>query len=215
MPQLGQDENQSPQGQEKKSPWEIAQERAQGAPIDLRLESSERMLGISLLASLIASLIAGIGARLIMRIVAVTAHMPPSFSIAGTLNIVFLVLFLGLVPGFVYALCLFFLSSSTKLSKHLPGSLWRGLAFGVLLLVIVGLPSLLIPLLPKEDLNLGSPLLNRGMFAALPLLYGMTLGGAEAILDRSFPRKPASSPGERSSPQLQEEEQVAKPIQER
>src|SRR2546429_3407088 len=75
--------------------------------------TSERIMGIGLLASLIASLIAGIGARIIMRIVALTAHMPPGFSIAGSLNIVFLVLILGTMPSFVYALCLFFLSSST------------------------------------------------------------------------------------------------------
>ncbi len=170
---------------------------------------SERLLGIGLLASLIASLIVGIGARIIMRIVALTAHMPPNFSIAGTLNIVFLVLVLGLVPGLVYALCIFFLSSSTKVSKRLPGSIWRGLAFGVLLFVIGGLPSVLIPLLPKEDLNLGIPLLNRSMFAALPLIYGITLGGAEAILERYLPRKPTSPDGGRSSPQLNEEPQGA------
>ncbi|HEY6409917.1 MAG TPA: hypothetical protein VIY29_20870, partial [Ktedonobacteraceae bacterium] len=127
----------------------------------------DRILGIGILASLIASLIAGIGARIIMRIVALTAHMPPGFSIGGTFNIVFIALLLGFIPGFVYALCIYYLSSSTKASKHLPGSMWRGLAFGVLLLVIGGLPSVLIPLLPQEDLNLGIPLLNRCMFAAL------------------------------------------------
>ena len=118
-------------------------------------------------------------------------------------------LILGLVPGFVYALCIFFLSSSTKVSKYLPGSMWRGLAFGVLLFVISGLPCVLIPLLPKEDLNLGIPLLNRSMFAALPLIYGITLGGAEAILDRYLPRKPTSPEGGRSSPHLNEEPQGA------
>jgi hypothetical protein len=166
---------------------------------------SERMLGIGILAGLIASLIAGISARIIMRIVALTAHMPPGFSIEGTFNIIFLVLLLGLVPGFVYAVCIFSLSSSPKASKYLPGPIWRGLAFGVLLLVIGGLPSVLIPLLPKEDLNLGIPLLNRSMFIALPLIYGITLGGAEALLDRYLPRKPASPEGGRSSPQLNEE----------
>jgi hypothetical protein len=172
--------------------------------------TSERMLGIGVLASLIASLITGIGARIIMRIVALTAHMPLGFSIEGTFNIIFLVLFLGLVPGFVYALCIFFLSSSTKASKYLPGPMWRGIAFGVLLLVIGGLPGVLIPLLPIEDLNLGIPLLNRCMFAALPLIYGITLGGAEVILDRYLPRNPASPEGGRSSPQLNEEEQTAR-----
>ena len=152
--------------------------------------TSERIMGIGLLASLIASLIAGIGARIIMRIVALTAHMPPGFSIGGTLNIVFIVLILGTIPGFIYALCIFFLSSSTKVGKYLPGAMWRGLAFGVLLLVIVGLPSVLIPLLPKEDLSLGIPLLNRSMFAALPLIYGLTLGVAEKAFDHYLPRKP-------------------------
>jgi hypothetical protein len=151
---------------------------------------AERMLGIGILASLFASLIAGISARIIMRIVALTAHMPPGFSIEGTFNIIFLVLLLGLVPGFVYAVCIFSLSSSPKASKYLPGPIWRGLAFGVLLLVIVGLPSVLIPLLPTEDLNLGIPLLNKSMFAALPLIYGLTLGVAEKVFDHYLPRKP-------------------------
>ena len=166
---------------------------------------AERILSIGLLASLIASLITGMCARIIMRIVVLTAHMPAGFSVAGTLNIVLLALLLGLVPGCAYALCMFILSSSPKISKHLPCSLWRGLAFGVLLLVIGGLPSVLIPLLPKEDLNLGIPLLNRIMFATLPLIYGMTLGGVEAILDRYLPGKPASSKGESTSPRLHEE----------
>jgi hypothetical protein len=160
----------------------------------------ERMLGIGVLASLIAGLIAGISARIIMRIVALTAHMPPGFSIAGTLNVVFLGFILGFIAGFIYTGCVVALSSSPKVRKYLPGPMWRGLAFGVLLLVIGGLPSVLIPLLPKEDLNLGIPLLNKSMFAALPLIYGITLGGAEAILDRYLPRKPASPEGEIKSP---------------
>jgi hypothetical protein len=167
--------------------------------------TSERMLGIGLLASLIAGLIAGISARIIMRIVALTAHMPPDFSIAGTLNIVFVGFFLGFIAGFIYTGCVVALNSSPKVSKYLPGPIWRGLVLGVLLLVIGGLPSVLIPLLPKEDLNLGIPLLNKSMFAALTLIYGITLGGAEAILDRYLPRKPASPEGGRSSPQLNEE----------
>jgi len=158
-------------------------------------------MGIGLLASLIA----GIGARIIMRIVALTAHMPPGFTIAGTLHIVLIVLLLGLVPGFVYALGIFFLSSSPKVRKHLPGPMWRGLAFGVLLLVILGLPSVLIPLLPKEDLNLGIPLLNKSLFAALPLIYGMTLGGAEKVFDRYLPRRPASTKTDRPAPIPSEE----------
>jgi hypothetical protein len=157
--------------------------------------SEERMLGIGVLASLIAGLIAGISARIVMRIVALTAHLPPQFTVA-TLNVVFL----GFIAGFIYTGCVVALSSSPKVRKYLPGPMWRGLVFGVLLLVIGGLPSVLIPLLPKEDLSLGIPLLNKSMFAALPLIYGITLGGAEAILDRYLPRKPVSPEEEIKSP---------------
>ena len=162
-------------------------------------------MSIGLLASLIASLIVGIGARIIMRIVALTAHMTPGFSIEGTLNIVFLVFILGTMPGFVYALGIFFLSSSTKVSKYLPAAFWRGLAFGMLLLVILGLPSVLIPLLPREDLSLGIPLLNKSMFAALALIYGLALGGTEALLHRYLPGKPTSARKDLPAPIISEE----------
>ena len=164
----------------------------------------ERMLGIGVLASLIAGLIAGISARIVMRIVALTAHLPLQFT-GATLNIVFIGFILGLIAGFVYAPSMVALSASSKVRKYLPGPIWRGLAFGVLLLAISGLLSLLIPLLPQEDIRLGIPLLNKVMFAALPLVYGITLGGAEKILDRYLPGKPVSLTTNTSSSQVQEE----------
>ena len=161
--------------------------------------TQERIVGIGVLASLIAGLIAGISARIVMRIVALTAHLPPQFTVA-TLNVVFIGLIIGLSAGIVYSICVVALSSSPKVRKYLPGPMWRGLIFGVLILVIIGLPNLLGPSSPNDDINLGRPLLNRSMFAALPLIYGITLGGAEAILDRYLPRKPASLDGEIKSP---------------
>jgi len=173
--------------------WQKEESMAQqAAPVD-------RMLGIGVLASLIAGLIAGISARIVMRIVALTAHIPLQFTVA-TLNVVFIGFILGFIAGFIYTGCVVALSSSPKIRKYLPGPLWRGLAFGVFLLLIGGLPSVLVPLLPLEDLNLGIPLLNKSMFAALPLIYGITLGGAEAFLDRYLPRTPAPPEGEIKSP---------------
>jgi hypothetical protein len=124
------------------------------------------------------------------------------FKLKGvTFIIVFVGFFIGFTVGWIYSACLFFLNSSTKVGKDLPGPMWSGLAFGALLLVILGLPCVLILfLLPNEDLSLGIPLLNKSMFAALPLIYGLTVGGAEAILDRSLPGNPASSEGEIKSP---------------
>ena len=173
--------------------WQKEESMAQqAAPVD-------RMLGIGVLASLIAGLIAGISARIVMRIVALTAHLPPQLTVA-TLNVVLIGLILGFIAGSIYTGCVVGISSSPKVRKYVPGPMWRGLALGVLLLVIFGLPALLGPSSPTDDINLGIPLLNRSMFAALPLIYGITLGGAEAILDRYLPRTPASPEGEIRSP---------------
>ena len=162
-------------------------------------QAKDRMIGVVMLASLIAGLIAGISARIVMRIVALTAHIPLQFT-GATFNIVFIGFLLGMIAGFVYAPTIVALSASPKIRKYLPGPIWRGLTFGVLILAICGLLSLLLPLLPPEDISLGIPLLNKIMFAALPLIFGITLGGAEKILDRSFPGKAVSSKGESKSP---------------
>ena len=162
------------------------------------------MVGILLLSSMIAGLIAGISARIVMRIVALTAHMPLQFTRAS-LNIVFIGFILGMIAGFVYAPTIVALSASPKIRKYLPGPIWRGLTFGVLILAICGLLSLLLPLLPPEDLSLGIPLLNKIMFATLPLIYGITLGGAEKFLERYLPGKPVSRTADTSSSQMQEE----------
>jgi hypothetical protein len=167
---------------------------------------ADRMVGVLLLSSMIAGLIAGVGARIVMRIVALTAHIPLQFTLA-TLNVVFVGFAIGVFAGCVYTLIIVVaLSSSKKARKCLPGPIWRGLILGVLLLAISGLPSLLGPSSPGDDINLGIPLLNRGMFATLPLIYGITLGAAEKILDRYLPRKPIFLTTETASSPAQEEE---------
>ena len=155
-------------------------------------QAKDRMIGVVMLASLIAGLIAGISARIVMRIVALTAHIPLQFT-GATFNIVFIGFLLGMIAGFVYAPTIVALSASPKIRKYLPGPIWRGLTFGVLILAICGLLSLLLPLLPPEDISLGIPLLNKSMFAALPLIFGITLGGAEKMLDCYLPGKAVSS----------------------
>jgi hypothetical protein len=126
-----------------------------------------------------------------MRIVALTAQLPLLFT-AATFNIILFGFLLGLVAGMIYAVILMGLNSSPKIRKHLPGPVWRGLIFGVLILMLIGFPLLLGPSSPGDDLNLGNPILDRGMFAVLPLIYGITLGVAEAKLDRHIPRKRAT-----------------------
>jgi hypothetical protein len=167
--------------------------------------TTDRMVYVGLLSSLVAGLIVGISARIVMRIVAVTARLPLQFTVA-TLNIIFFGLIFGLLTGFIYTLSILALSSSPKVRKYLPDPIWRGIAFGALLFGIVALPVLLGPSSLQDEINIGIPLLNKSMFAALPLIYGIMLGGAEKILDRYLPGKPVSLTTETSSSPLQEEE---------
>ena len=167
--------------------------------------TTDRIVGVAMLSSMIAGIVAAICARILMRIVALTAHIPTGFT-AATFNIIFLGFILGLIAGIVYTIALAALSNSPRFRKHLPGPIWRGLVFGSLTLIIVGLPALLVPWLPEEDLNLGMPLLNRFMFAALPLVFGLALGGAELLLDRYLPGKqPPLTPETAGSPPQVEE----------
>ena len=165
----------------------------------------ERMIGVGALASLTAGLVAGIGARIIMRIVALTSHMPPQFSVGGTLNIIIPGMFIGLFVGFTITILTFVLSVSPKTKKYVPGPIWRGLIVGIVLLLIFGLPLFLSSSFPNIDINFGIPLLNKNMFGALIIMYGITLGVAEKILDRYLPGKAVSTKTEAPGPQPHEE----------
>ncbi len=133
---------------------------------------SERTMGVAVLASLTAGLVAGIGARIIMRIVALTAHKIPDFSIAGTFNIVMQAVVAGLFVGFIITMLTAILSTSPKASRYLPGPVWRGLISGLLLL-LVAFPIFVLS--NADDFALGIPLLDKILFGSLVILYSLTL----------------------------------------
>ena len=155
--------------------------------------SPERMFGVGALASVTAGLVAGIGARIIMRIVALTSHMPPQFSVGGTLNIIIPGMFIGLFVGFTITILTFVLSVSPKTKKYVPGPIWRGLIVGIVLLLIFGLPLFLSSSFPNIDINFGIPLLNKNMFGALIIIFGLILGVAEKTYDHYLPHKSTST----------------------
>ncbi|GAC1647831.1 MAG: hypothetical protein NVS4B12_15820 [Ktedonobacteraceae bacterium] len=163
---------------------------------------TERMMGVVALASLTAGIVAGIGARIIMRIVALTANMPTDFSIAGTLNILVNGIVIGFIVGFIITMLTTVLSASPKAGKYVPGPAWRGLIFGLLLL-LVGFPILVS--VDADDFALGIPLLNKIMFGILFVIYGLTLGVAEKAFDHYLPRKPTSATTDIPAPNLNEE----------
>jgi hypothetical protein len=148
---------------------------------------SERTMGVVALASLTAGVVAGIGARIVMRIVALTSHQPAGFSIAGTLNILFSGITFGFVIGFIVTMITTTLSASPKVGKYIPGPIGRGLILALLLLLL-GLPLFIA--VNANDFTLGIPLLDKFLFGALFVIYALSLALAEKAFDHYLPRKP-------------------------
>jgi hypothetical protein len=67
------------------------------------------------------------------------------------------------------------------------------LIWGLLILLIFGPPLFLSSSFPNPDISFGIPLLNKSMFGALIIIYGITLGVAEKVFDRYLPRRPTSA----------------------
>jgi hypothetical protein len=151
---------------------------------------SERTMGVVALASLSAGVVAGIGARIIMRIIALTSHQPPGFSIAGTLNILFSGITLGFIIGFIVTMITTVLSASPKVGKYIPGPIGRGLIFALLLLLLA-LPLFIT--VNANDFTLGIPLLDKFLFGALFVIYALSLTLAEKAFDHYLPRKPTAA----------------------
>jgi hypothetical protein len=134
-------------------------------------------------------LVAGTGGRLVMRLLAVTAgdqaqgrrteaeEVVGRISAGGTIGfVVFTALFFGLATGIVYIL----------VRRWLPAGRLGGLAFGALLLVLVG--SRIEPLRadnPDFDL-VGPSWLALATFGALVVIHGMLVAALAARYSRSL-----------------------------
>jgi len=132
-----------------------------------------RLASVGVLSGLVVGLAAGLGARLIMRLIALEIGSVPVFTLA-TLNLLGVGVSRGIVPGLLLV----------AIRKYLPGSnLMKGLAFGVLLLLLFGLLFLLPP--PGE--LLAAPLFGGVLFAVLCLLAGIALVMVAAWLEHFLP----------------------------
>jgi hypothetical protein len=147
------------------------------------------MIGVGLLSGLIAGFLAfGVGSRLAMRISAVAGGeaiaglMTENGNIVGQITAdgtVFLLIagaFIGLVGGLLYV----------AVRSWLPGSQrWKGLVFGVLLLLVFG--RLLIDPDNADFSRFGPPLLNIALFASLFILFGLAVAPLAQRFDRWLP----------------------------
>jgi hypothetical protein len=148
-----------------------------------RTQERIRLGAIGILAGAVAGLVTGIGARIVMRVVALVTHQAPTFTPATVLLLGEL-LFLGIAPGIPYV----------AVRRFIPGpGLVKGLAFGAILFLLIGVPlSQRLPPDERTDLTLGPPFLLTGLFAALFLLYGIALELAEELGKRFVPAPPRS-----------------------
>ncbi len=136
-----------------------------------------RLIAVGTLAGATAGLITGIGARINMRIIALAAGSVPGLS-AATFFILLAGILCGVLPGILYV----------AVKRYLPGSgLLKGVTFGLLGSLLIGLPIFLIPDSPANDFSIGPPFLGRSLFTALPIIYGPVLGLIEQPLMRSVP----------------------------
>lgn len=149
-----------------------------GAPSAARVTQALRALGVATVAGLgTGVLVGGLGGRLIMKLIALAAEPGATgrvtangntvgdLTVEGTLAIVvFSGVFSGLIGGLLYlALRPWFE----------PLGRWRGLAFGVAVLALMG-HSVLEP--DNFDFRVfGSTALNVGLFAALFLVFGLLI----------------------------------------
>ena len=87
--------------------------------------------GRGLVAGLVAGVICGVGARIAMRIAALAAGNETGFTLGGTVGVVFIPVVIGAPLGIIYV----------AVRRWLPGSgLRRGLVFGILFLLLGGVP---------------------------------------------------------------------------
>jgi hypothetical protein len=135
------------------------------------------MDGIVTLTALLSGLAFGMGLRVAMRVVAFTDAEPgTTFTVGGTV---------GILIGAVMA-SVAFAAAYLAVRRLLPSSvLARRLAFGVVVLVVPGLPFLGgFP----EIREIGIPWLNRVMFGGVIIGWGMAIAASFEWLDRRVAR---------------------------
>ncbi len=133
-----------------------------------------RGLGITVLANVAAGVATGTGARLAMRVVALTDDDPgTTFTLGGTFGILFA------VTLFSTPVALLFVALRRKI---LGSDLRKGLVLGAVVVLFPGLPFVL-----PEAAQIGHWWLNVPMFGGLLVGWGVLLSVAAGWLDRRLP----------------------------
>ena len=150
----------------------MAQQIDSGEPRRSRGSGWLRLVSLGILSGLLVGILMGIAARIAMRIVALVVDQGLEFSIGGTLGIILVVSFSSMLLGLIFV----------AVRKYLPGTgLFKGLAFGGIVFLCIGIPFLLGLFGPPDEISVGPPLLGRSIFGVLFLIYGLVV---EMIFER-------------------------------
>jgi hypothetical protein len=137
-----------------------------------------RRTGIGALAGAGAGIVAGLGARIVMRIVADAIGQFAVLTVEGTLAVLVTGVMFGFALGAPYG----------AVKGRLPGPApAKGLIYGLVLLVLVGLPLLLPP--AQGELARAPELLGKSLFGFLILVYGLSIALCDAVLERALPSR--------------------------
>jgi hypothetical protein len=149
----------------------------------VRREPSSRAIAlmraviVGLLSGTIVGIPLGVLNRVYQRITAIVAEQHLEFTPEGSLGIVLVTVIPFAIPaGIAYVAIGRFLPS------HQPA---HSLTFGLLLLVVLGLPYLWAA--PMGINTTGNVWLNRAMYGSLPVLAGVALPVISGIVDRHVP----------------------------
>ncbi len=135
-----------------------------------------RVAGIGASSGLVAGLLWGMGLRLAMRIMALVGGQTPEFTLEGTLLILLVGTFIGIPAGLLFV----------AIRKYLPGSGgWKGLVFGLLVVLVLGYPFYAGPL--KDEAVPGYEIQAFMMFEGLLAGFGMAVAAVAGRLEQYIP----------------------------
>jgi hypothetical protein len=148
----------------------------------MKLRRFLRMDAVMIGTAVLAGLALGAALRVAMRVVALTDREPgTTFTVGGTIGILIFSVVISVPFAAIYL----------AVRRLLPSTLRaRRVAFGLVLLVLPGVPFLLGF---SEIREIGHPWLNRVMFGSVILVWGIAVSGAFEWLDRTI-RRPGARP---------------------
>jgi hypothetical protein len=140
----------------------------------MRADSGLSPVIVGGLAGLVVGPVMAISSRIVMRVLALAGRQELKFTLQGSLEILATVVVINVIGGLAYG----------ALRQYVPGSgISRGLAFGVILLLTIGI-VFFIAEHSFGEFEEAPPLLIISLFGFLFILYGILLEVAVTLVQR-------------------------------